>query len=67
MGLSSFNAMRARHLAEQNALKKADDVPKIEPVEAVEVNSSVLTTTENVVADKPKRKTDAEKLRKKAE
>lgn len=68
MGLSSFNAMRARRLAEQNALKKAESAPlDVKPADAVEVSPSADSAVADATAEKPKRKTDAEKLKKKKE
>jgi len=68
MGLSSFNAMRARMKEEAEALKSANvEVKETLPESVVEV------AKEKVVEETPKdeskttRKTDAEKLKKKKE
>ncbi len=61
MGLSSFNAMRARMKAEAKALENSSakvEVKETEPAEKVEVS-------EPIVAVSATKKTDAEKLKKK--
>jgi hypothetical protein len=72
MGLSSFNAMRARMKAEAKALGNSsanvevkETKPEIkEPEEKVEVSEPIV---EETVKDKSTKKTDAEKLKKKKE
>ena len=68
MGLSAFNAMRAREKAKQTALANSSanvEVTETEPeniAESVEVEKEETPAEE--VEEKPK-KTDAEKLKKK--
>lgn len=69
MGLSSFNAMRARMKAEAQALEKSG--AKVEVKETLP-ETSVIETKEEKVEESLKeesktRKTDAEKLKKKKE
>ena len=72
MGLSAFNAMRAR-LAKQQAEevrsenKTSDSTIKVTEVKATEnekVEESAEPTEEVKAESKPKKKTDAEKLKK---
>lgn len=65
MGLSSFNAMRARKRAmEQANAKKAEPTPiEVKEVEVSEKNDNVLL--EDNETKKVQKKTDAEKLKKK--
>lgn len=67
MGLSSFNAMRARMKAEANALENSGakvEVKETEPAEKVEVSEPIVAETVDKTETATK-KTDAEKLKKK--
>jgi len=68
MGLSAFNAMRAREKAKQKAFESANvEVTETEPENIAEVAKvEEAETPAEEVEDKPK-KTDAEKLKKKKE
>ena len=75
MGLSAFNAMRARMKAEQEALAKANaekaSVVPAEEIKPAEIETLVEPAQEEKVEDSDKepeiKKTDAEKLKKKKE
>ena len=67
MGLSSFNAMRARMKAEAKALENSSakvEVKETEPAEKVEVSEPIVAETVDKTETATK-KTDAEKLKKK--
>ena len=59
MGLSSFNAMRARKRAMEQANAKSEPAP----IEVKEVEESSISNETKV--EERKKKTDAEKLKKK--
>ena len=66
MGLSSFNAMRARKRAMEQANTKSEPAP----IEVKEVEESSLVVEESSISNETKveerkKKTDAEKLKKK--
>ena len=66
MGLSSFNAMRARKRAMEQANAKSEsaeiEVKEVEEYSPVVEESSILNETK---VEERKKKTDAEKLKKK--
>ena len=68
MGLSSFNAMRARMNAEAKALENSSvnvEVKEVQPENSVEVLDKLETVEETPKTET--KKTDAEKLKKKKE
>lgn len=69
MGLSAFNAMRARMKAEAKALGKTSadvEVKEIKPAETL-VEPAKEETVEDSEKEPETKKTDAEKLKKKKE
>ena len=71
MGLSAFNAMRARMKAEAKALGKTSADVEVKEIKPAETETLVEAAKEETVEDSEKepetKKTDAEKLKKKKE
>ena len=66
MGLSSFNAMRARKRAMEQANAKSEPAPiEVKEVEDSSTTGEDSSTSNEAKVEERKKKTDAEKLKKK--